>query len=113
MENEIIDKIKAQISEMQKLSSDDKHFRLKHYVDSILTKLMDLMNQTDDEKKKEEYLFIRKELDYTNGREVKFAENAFYEARKKRSAKILEYEYHKKLERAIRQVKLELSKFTN
>ncbi|NOX47600.1 MAG: hypothetical protein GXO89_11555, partial [Chlorobi bacterium] len=73
-------------------------------------KLMELIGQTDNERGEKEFLLIWKRLDYANEKEVKFAERAFFEARKKKARKIREDDYHKKLERAKSQVKLDLSK---
>ena len=113
MEKAIIEKIKKQMIEINKLSSYDNYFNLNHQVDKILGNIFKLIEISDDDEKKQTYETIWKHLDYTNGREVKFAKNAYNKARKKNARKIRESEYSSSLKKAINQIDLDLSHFKN
>ncbi len=109
MKEEIIELIKDKLSEITKLSFEDRHFHLKYYVDAILENIVKLINISDNEEEKQSYKFIWDRLNHTNEKEVEFAKRAYDKAKKKNAAKIRETEYNLSLRKAIRQIDVDLA----
>lgn len=115
MEEEIIKKIKVELSEISKLSYDDRNFELSIKVDYILRNISELIKNSINTEQKQRFETIWNDLDYINnrkGREVMDAKLAYDEFRKK-STPNNRAVYSSRLRNAISTVETKLSYFIN
>ena len=111
MEQQIIEKIKALLVDIKKISYEDRHFNLDWLVSEILKNVLELKRLSKNEEDNQQFELIWRALDHTKEKEVKFARLAFEKSRKKNAPFIREKEYRISLIRAIEQVESELTHF--
>ena len=108
MEQDIIQRIKNTIDEMNDIPYKNPPARLESLTRKILLLLNDLENATSDKTIKADCNLTRSKLSHTLSNEVKWADNAYLKTLKKRAANIRTSEYHIKLHDAIRLIQMDL-----
>lgn len=108
MEQDIIQRIKNTIDEMNDIPYRNRPVKLKSLTTKILLLLNDLENVTSDKTIKADCNLARAKLSHTLRNEVKWADNAYLKTLKKRAANIRTPEYHIKLHDAIRLIQMDL-----
>ena len=108
MEQDIIQRIKNTVNEMNDVPYKNPPVRLESLTRKILLLLNDLENATSDKTLKADCNLARSKLSHTLLKEVKWADNAYLKTLKKHATNIRTPEYHIKLHDAIRLIQMDL-----